>query len=100
MRGKSDDTYKLMKPPAVFGMQAKAKTVSDETIGMIGLGHVGLTLGLALADVGFHVQGTDVNPEVLDITRAMRPHFREKGLDELLRKHIGKKLQVLEEFDG
>ena len=99
MRGKSDDTYKLMKPPGVFGMQARAETVSDETIGMIGLGHVGLTLGLALADVGFHVQGTDVNPEVLDITRAMRPHFREKGLDELLRKHIGKKLQVLEEFD-
>src|SRR3989344_1108869 len=95
MRIKSDLTPEVSGQTAAFRVPTKADP-AFETIGMVGLGHVGLTLGLALADVGFPVQGTDVNPKVLDIIRAMRSHFKEKGLSDLLHKHIGKKLQVLD----
>jgi UDP-N-acetyl-D-mannosaminuronic acid dehydrogenase len=68
----------------------------DGHICMIGLGHVGLTLALALADVGYSVTGYDIKPEVRDALKRKESHFKEKGLPELLEKHIGNRFLIVD----
>ncbi len=68
-------------------------------IGIVGLGYVGLTLALVLADHGFQVRGVDANPRVRNSLRRGRPHFYEVGLEELLGDHLGGNFEVVEAFD-
>lgn len=63
--------------------QARAGSVA-----VVGLGFVGLTLAVALADVGLKVIGVEYQREVVDTLRAGRAHFHEKGLDSLIRHHV------------
>ena len=70
-----------------------------KTVGMIGLGHVGLTLGLTLAEVGFTVRGIDKNKNVTDTLLAGDTHIHEVGLDELLAKHLGKNFTIVSDFE-
>lgn len=53
-------------------------------IGIVGLGYVGLTLGVAAADSGIEVFGTEINPEIKAALKNNRAHFHETGLNELL----------------
>ena len=69
-------------------------------IGVAGLGYVGLTLGLTLADLGFKVVGVDVNVKTLSIIKEKKSPFYEEGLDVLLSDHVGKKFVVSENFEG
>lgn len=57
-------------------------------IAVVGLGYVGLTLAVTLADAGLHVVGVESSPEILDVLRTGRAHFHEVGLDPLLRYHM------------
>jgi len=68
-------------------------------IGVIGLGYVGLTLAATLADRGFHVRGFDMDAKVRATLRRGVPHFYELGLPELLRDHVGRRLEVISGFD-
>lgn len=70
----------------------------DKKIGILGLGHVGLTLGLTLAEAGFSVEGYDIKDEVRRKLTKGEAHFSEEGLNELLAKHLGKKFIVVDEF--
>lgn len=63
-------------------------------IQIIGLGYVGQTLALALADTGFMVYGSDVNDDVLDQLKRGQSNIQEKNLLPLLRKHINKNFFV------
>ena len=56
-------------------------------IAVIGLGYVGLTFAIALADVGFDVLGVEKRPEVVDLTNSGVPHFAEHGLEGVM-KHV------------
>lgn len=67
-------------------------------VGVVGLGYVGLTLALALADCGFHVNGYDANAQVARTLRRGKPHFFEEGLDRLLHDHVGKRFHVVDDF--
>lgn len=67
-------------------------------IGVVGLGYVGLTLALTLADRGFQVRGLDSDPRVRRRLRSGRAHFFEVGLDDLLRDHLGKNFEVVNRF--
>ncbi|AGL18804.1 UDP-glucose/GDP-mannose dehydrogenase [Actinoplanes sp. N902-109] len=53
------------------------------TIGVVGLGYVGLTLTAALADKGFVVHGADVSPEVIDTLSQGRSHIFEPGVEDI-----------------
>lgn len=68
-------------------------------IGVVGLGYVGLTLALVLADHGFQVRGMDADPRVRNFLRRGRPHFYEAGLGELLRDHLRGNFEVVGNFD-
>jgi len=69
-------------------------------IGIFGLGYVGLTLGLTLADLGFEVKGFDSDPQVVKAVKKGRPHFFEMGLESLFKDHSGKNFKVTDNFQG
>jgi UDP-N-acetyl-D-mannosaminuronic acid dehydrogenase len=60
------------------------------TIGVIGMGYVGLTLTAALANKGYVVYGVDVQPTVIDALRHGRPHIFEPGVAQAFAEHVGK----------
>jgi len=64
------------------------------TIGVVGMGYVGLTLTAALARAGNTVHGVDVKPEVLDALSRGRPHIFEPGVAEVFAECIGKTIFV------
>ncbi|MBJ79721.1 MAG: nucleotide sugar dehydrogenase [Myxococcales bacterium] len=53
---------------------------------MGGCGHVGLPLGLALANAGQKVIAFDINAEKVESTNQGRMPFRDQGADELLKE--------------
>lgn len=61
---------------------------------IVGMGYVGLTFGVVLADKGFEVVGYETNKEVVKKLQIGEPHFYEKGLSALLKKHLGKNFRV------
>ncbi len=69
-------------------------------IGIVGLGYVGLTLALTLADLGFRVKGHDNNLKVMENLRKGRAHFFEEGLDDLLAEHVGKNFVLVDDFES
>ncbi|MBR2904768.1 MAG: nucleotide sugar dehydrogenase, partial [Lentisphaeria bacterium] len=59
-----------------------------------GCGHVGIPLGLALADRGFTVTLLDVNEKAVSLLKEGKLPFIEEGAEVLLRKYINKTLFV------
>jgi UDP-N-acetyl-D-mannosaminuronic acid dehydrogenase len=64
------------------------------TIGVVGLGYVGLTLAVTLARKGFTVHGMDVSPRVLEALAEKRPHLFEPGVEEGLQASLGERFFV------
>ena len=64
------------------------------SVGVVGLGYVGLTLAVTLARKGFTVHGVDTSPAVLDALGQGRPHLFEPGLEEGIRAFLGDRLHV------
>ena len=64
------------------------------TIGVIGMGYVGLTLTAALARKGYVVHGVDVQPEVLRSLSAGRPHIFEPGVADVFAECVGTSIFV------
>jgi UDPglucose 6-dehydrogenase len=63
-------------------------------VSIIGTGYVGVVTGACLAEKGHRVTCVDIDPErVAALNRAESPIF-ETGLDELLRKHVGRTLSA------
>jgi UDP-N-acetyl-D-mannosaminuronic acid dehydrogenase len=73
---------RLQEVPIIQNMRRRAITV-------VGLGYVGLTLSVILAENGFCVVGYDTNPELLEKLISKEPPFFEKGLKNLLAIHVG-----------
>ena len=66
-------------------LQSMMKDESLPTIGILGLGYVGLTLSTVLADIGFPVVGIDRDESLISDLKQGKPHFHEKGLEQLLK---------------
>jgi UDP-N-acetyl-D-mannosaminuronic acid dehydrogenase len=65
-----------------------------KSVGVVGLGYVGLTLAVTLARKGFTVHGVDTSPAVLEALNQGRPHLFEPGLEEGLRAFLGDRLHI------
>ena len=63
-------------------------TLKDQKVHIIGLGYVGLTLAVAMADAGFRIHGVEINPEVLESLENKKAHFWEAGLDSHIARQI------------
>ena len=64
--------------------------INDKAVTVVGLGYVGMTLSLALADVGLKVFGYDNNKRIINRLREGKIDIHEIGLDRLLKEHINK----------
>ena len=63
-------------------------------VSVIGTGYVGLVSGVCLAEKGHDVICVDADARKVEQIRAGIPPIFERGLEPLLRKHIGKRLQA------
>lgn len=57
-------------------------------VGVIGLGYVGLTLSLALAQRDVLVRGIEKRASVVNAIRRGEPHFFEEGLEKALKREL------------
>jgi UDP-N-acetyl-D-mannosaminuronic acid dehydrogenase len=64
------------------------------SVGVIGLGYVGLTLAVSLARRGVTVHGVDTSPRVLEALAARRSHLFEPGVEDILRELWGERLHA------
>ena len=72
------------------GKLARAQSWQWDTVGVIGLGYVGLTAAVSLAEVGFEVIGWDACEDIRTSLRRGVPHIYEVGLGGLLRAQLEK----------
>jgi len=63
-------------------------------VSIIGTGYVGLVTGACLAECGHDVMCVDVNPSKVEMINSARPPIHEKGLPELLERHVGRRLRA------
>lgn len=68
------------------------------TIGIIGLGYVGLTLAIAAADCGIRTYGVEISDKIKACLKENRAHFFEPGLDSLVEKHNNKMFFAVDGF--
>ncbi|MDD1732435.1 MAG: nucleotide sugar dehydrogenase, partial [Methanothrix sp.] len=69
-------------------------------IAVIGLGNAGLPLAAVIADCGIAVMGVDINiGRCQAINRGENPIAEEAGLEELLKRHGGKRLVATPRFE-
>jgi UDP-N-acetyl-D-mannosaminuronic acid dehydrogenase len=61
----------------------------SKTIGVVGMGYVGLTLTAALARAGNMVYGVDVQPAVRESLARGRPLIFEPGVEEVFEEMVG-----------
>jgi len=70
----------------------------SKKICVVGLGYVGLTLSVVLAEKGFEVYGSTKSEKLAEQLRNGKPHFHERGLEVLLKKFINKNLFISAEI--
>ena len=68
------------------------------TIGVIGLGYVGLTFAIAAAMKGIDVYGVETDSYIKQCLGECRAHFYEPGLDALIEKHTANRFWCMEQF--
>jgi UDP-N-acetyl-D-mannosaminuronic acid dehydrogenase len=74
---------------------------NKQTVAVIGLGYVGLTLATTLAEIGYNVFGIEKRKDVVNLTNKGVPHFHEPGLGTILKKVIENgNLKVLNSFNS
>ncbi len=64
------------------------------TVGVVGMGYVGLTLTAVLARKGFTVHAADVSPGVVESLSHARPHIFEPGVEEAFAEFLGRSVFV------
>jgi len=58
----------------------------NKKVCIVGMGYVGLTLAVVMAECGFDVYGVEINPETLAKLKTGESHFFELGLQARLRR--------------
>ena len=70
---------------------------ADQSVCVLGLGFVGLTLAAVMADSGFNITGVEIRKELRDQLKSGSAHFYEPGLDENIKRAIASgRLKVYE----
>jgi len=67
---------------------------------VLGLGFVGLTISVVLAELGFTVYGYDTNKDLIENLKAGKVPFHEDGLEGYLNRYIGTQLLPVASLEG
>lgn len=73
-------------PPAALKLIERFKQ-GEATIGVVGLGYVGLPLAVVLGEAGYQVMGLDVDPAKIDLLRDGKSYIEDIG-DEVLSRLV------------
>lgn len=73
--------------------------IRQRRVTVVGLGYVGLTLSVVLAENGFNVIGYDINSELVAKLKRKEPPFFEAGLKNLLQSHVGGNFKPTDSVD-
>lgn len=88
-----DDSHRAVDIVNFFDLWRQSEPKSRQ-LAVMGLGYVGLTLAVSLADVGFDVIGVDAEEKVVEMLQARTPNIHEVGLESLLNFHLDKNLRI------
>lgn len=69
-------------------------------VSIIGGGYVGLVTGTCLAELGHDVTIIEIDPEKVKAINSGNPPIYETGLEDLLKKNVGKKLQARNDYQS
>jgi len=75
------------------------KKYKEKTL-IIGLGYVGLTLALALANKGMKIWGFDKNIKIIDTLKNGKSHIYEKNISMILKKNLNKNFFLTDKIDS
>ena len=67
------------------------RDIKNKNICVFGMGYVGLTLSLVLANLDLNIKGFDIDKKIVEDLNAFKTHFYEAGLDPLLKYHLENK---------
>jgi UDPglucose 6-dehydrogenase len=81
-------TETIAERPAVVTTREVDRGVKTRRVAVIGCGHVGLTVGAGLAELGHSVVGVDVNEELVTELSRGELRIREPGLTDLVRRGL------------
>lgn len=73
--------------------------IKNKKICIVGLGYVGLTMAIKMAEIGFLVIGVEKNKEILNSLNKKKSHFFEPGLDDKIAKLINKRFFIYEKIN-
>ena len=76
-------------------MKNLPENFEDRKVCVMGLGYVGLTLAVTLADIGFEVFGVEIRDDIIAKLKKGLPHFFEPGLEGTLKKVLKSKNLVV-----
>lgn len=62
------------------------------TVGIVGFGYIGCTIGAVLASKGFNVKGVDTSTHTIDTVNSGKSPFNEPGLADLISSGVSKGL--------
>jgi len=74
------------------------KTATHRHIVVVGLGYVGLTMALVMADAGFMVTGVELDSNKVSQLYNGSSYIHEVGLEDLLKENIGKNFKPTTEI--
>jgi UDP-N-acetyl-D-mannosaminuronic acid dehydrogenase len=77
-----------------YSQLLEQKVATHRHIAILGLGYVGLTLALVMADRGYNVTGVEINEEKAALLKSGTSYIHEIGLPEILRERINKNFFV------
>ncbi len=89
-----DEKHRPVDIVAPFELWRESE-VGARPVCIIGMGFVGLTLAATFADVGFEVYGIEQNENTLNMLKKGEPHFFEKNLPQILKRHANTRMKFL-----
>ena len=73
--------------------------IKSRDVLILGMGYVGLTLAIILADEGFMVYGYDTNSQLIDDLKNKKMPFYERGMDKYLKKLVANNLKLVDSLE-
>jgi len=67
-------------------------------VSVVGSGYVGTVSAACFADLGHNVVCIDIDAQKVDMINRGEPPIYEEGLEELLKKHAGKKIKATSNY--
>ena len=89
----TDESHKVIDC-YTYREKSLTEDIKLRNIAVFGLGYVGLTLALALADNGFNVLGYDISEELIGQLQKKKAPFFESGLQSVLEAVVGRNLHL------